>query len=461
MVQVNVGTLAQDPTLPDLAAALDSQAMLKVFRKHLRPIGDTAYEIQSCRLSRIRYRMSFRCILQYTLSLLDPDTGRQRNLLISGTMYADADAARRRFRKLLVEDLAREIPDSLLIFEPVSFVSDLGMLLQVFPYDRKLPTLPLLAAGPPPDLEPLLVTRLGPGDWRAAAWKTESVRYREQIGAVLRYDGRARNTATGEEALRRFYVKVYRDDTGERTLRALGDIRRICDESGESFTVGTPVAYTGCLRALVLEEAPGASLEDVLLDGDDTVETMRKVARDLAAFNQLYMHPEQRYTLMDQISSLERSARLLRWACPNLSPEIDTIVATVADGLEEVRPRPTHRDLKPDHIFLDGARTVFIDLDSFAGADPVLDPALFLAWLAALPDLLPVPRSRARMASRTFASEYFAHVPKSWHDRLYLHYSGALLEVAQGFFRRQEPGWPTKITALVREAEASLGGGIW
>jgi hypothetical protein len=60
-----------------------------------------------------------------------------------------------------------------------------------------------------------------------------------------------------------------------------------------------------------------------------------------------------------------------------------------------------------------------------------------------------------------FAEEYFAHVPRTWHDRLPFHYAGALLEVAHGFFRRQAPDWPGRIAGLVEEARDSLAGKVW
>jgi len=148
-------------------------------------------------------------------------------------------------------------------------------------------------------------------------------------------------------------------------------------------------------------------------------------------------------------------------ACPHLRPEVESIVEGVLAGLEEVPLRPTHRHLSPDHIFLDGERTTFIDLDSFAEADPVLDPAHLLARLAAMPALSPIPRRRARKAAREFAEEYFSHVPGAWQDRLPFHYAGTLLKAANGFFRRQAPDWPDKIATLLEEAKASLAGGVW
>ena len=51
-------------------------------------------------------------------------------------------------------------------FEPFFFIPELEMLVQVFPYDHQLPSLPILMAGPPPTLEPLVLARFGEGDRR-------------------------------------------------------------------------------------------------------------------------------------------------------------------------------------------------------------------------------------------------------------------------------------------------------
>src|SRR3712207_7586074 len=42
------------------------------------------------------------------------------------------------------------------------------------------------------------------------------------------------------------------------------------------------------------------------------------------------------------------------------------IIKGVSAGLEEVPLKPTHRHLSPDHIFLDGDRATFLDLELFA-----------------------------------------------------------------------------------------------
>jgi hypothetical protein len=458
---MSVGSFLADPAFPQLKIATDPALMKQTFRTHLRPVGPKVYDVEDCRFIRLRYRRDSRCFLQYTLRLVEPDTGRERDVQITGLIYAQKDKAEQTWRKLQATDPQQEIPDAWLTFEPVSFVPELEMLVQVFPYDHRLPTLPPLAAGPPPELEPVLLGRFGAGEWRIESWNVEPVRYRDQ-GAVLRYTAKARDAATGGRTERRFYAKVYRHEKGEQTYQALRLLRSQAGVNGEGFSVVRPLAYLSELRALILEEAPGTPLDEILLRESDPPAAVRRVAQALAAFNQGDAPATtRRHLLADQVAVLEKAGRVLGWACPHLRLEVESIIEGVLGGLQEEVPLgPTHRDLSPDHIFLDGERTIFIDLDAFAKADPVLDPAHLLVRLAK-PAQFPIPRQRARTAAREFAEEYFAHVPEAWQDRLPFHYAGALLKAAQGFFRRQAPDWPDKIATLLEEAKASLAGRVW
>jgi hypothetical protein len=107
---------------------------------------------------------------------------------------------------------------------------------------------------------------------------------------------------------------------------------------------------------------------------------------------------------------------------------------------------------------LHGGRPALIDLDAFAEADPLLDIALILSDLAAMPLDSPLPRARAREASQAFVEEYFAHVPESWRDRFPTSYARAVLKRAATISRRQSqmPGWRDKVEALIKEAKSFL-----
>ena len=272
----------------------------------------------------------------------------------------------------------------------------------------------------------------------------------------------ARDDTIGRTDERRFYAKVYRDEGGERTYRALQALRSRIDEDNEKFTVAAPIAYLSELKVLLQEETLGTSLQEMIVQEGDVSPAVRKAAEALAVLHLEHIPTPRRHPLPNEIVALERTGRVLRWACPYLGAEIEETVGAVVASLEEVPPAPTHRDLKLEHILLSGDRLALVDLDGFAEADPVLDVANVLAHLDGMPFRFPLTREDSwSTAAQTFAEEYFSHVPRSWRRRLPIHYAGAVLKVSVGFFRRQEPDWPGRIATLLEEAKASLAGRVW
>ncbi len=116
--------------------------------------------------------------------------------------------------------------------------------------------------------------------------------------------------------------------------------------------------------------------------------------------------------------------------------------------------------MKTDHVFLDGERVTFIDLDSVALGDPVRDPAHLFAHIVARVGMDELPRAQARAAAAVFATEYFARVPEPWRKRFPLHCAGALIEVAGGIFKRQELRWREKVTEAIEDARRAMTGRV-
>jgi len=71
-----------------------------------------------------------------------------------------------------------------------------------------------------------------------------------------------------------------------------------------------------------------------------------------------------------------------------------------------------------------------------------------------------VPAARARAWAAAFVAEYFDRVPAPWRKRFALHCAGALIEVASGLFRHQEPRWREQVAAAVVEAERAMSGDL-
>jgi hypothetical protein len=452
--------LASGSRLPELAVAGDAAQMVEIFRRRLRPIGNVHYDIRACRLSRLRYHESDRCLLRYTLDLVDCKTGAQQTLWVTGLLRAD-DRALQIWRKLRVVDAGTEFLEAFAAFHPIEFIPELRMLVQVFPYDRRLPVSHLIARGRA-SLEATAVATLGPGDWRVERADIEPVRYRPERVAVLRCMIQASDAGTGRTERMALYAKVYRDEEGERAFEALRLLHDRAEDSGNGWTVGKPLVYLSQFNALLMEQAPGTSLQHLLLHGCDPIAAVRKAATALAAFHLERIAAPRRHPLREEMRTVVGAGKLIQHVCPQSSAEVDSILGSIATLVVDAPPRPTHRELKADHMFLDRHRLVLIDLDSFAGADPIVDPARLLAHLAGLRLRFDLPDDGGlRTAAQAFADEYFVHVPPAWRDRLAVHYAGAALKEATGFFRRQEGAWPEKVAALVGEASDSLAGRLW
>ncbi len=83
--RVRPGGFPADPDFPQLAIASDPQRMLELFRRHLEPAAGKGYRIEDCVPVRFRCRQSTaRCVLQYTLRLLEPGTGRRWEQGVTG-----------------------------------------------------------------------------------------------------------------------------------------------------------------------------------------------------------------------------------------------------------------------------------------------------------------------------------------------------------------------------------------
>jgi phosphotransferase family enzyme len=446
-----------DPDFPQLEVATDPQRMFELFRAHLRPVAGRACVIRGCEPFRFRCRQSGgRCVLQYTLQLEDPGTGRRWDQWVTGLLYARPGEAERLWQELRGESCG-ELPDGWSSFEPVAFIPDLQMLVEVFPFDRRLPQLGPLLGGAVGELEPYLLERLSPaGRWEVTRRTVVPTRYRTELGAALKITLGAREAVSARTATVCCYLKVFRNRNAEETyafLQACAD-RPGADASG--FSVVRPLAYLREWRALALEEAAGVTLQELLLNGREPTVVARAVGRAVAAFNRQDVPISQHHTLDEQIADVRRAATLVEWASPGARCAVRQIVTAVENGLEEVAPAPIHRDVKPDHVFLAGDRVQFIDCDAVALGDPARDPAHLFAHIVGGVGLEAMPAAHRAAAAAVFVEEYFAHVPARWRQGFPLHCAGALVEVAAGIFKRQEPNWRRTVPAVVAEAEACL-----
>ena len=447
-----------DPDFPQLPVASDPGRMLEILRAHLRPLPGRNTRILECRPFRFRCKQSTsRCVLQYTLRLLEPGTGREWDHWATGLVFAGAGAAQRAWANLRSVPPAAEIPPAWRCFEPVAFVSELDMVVVLFPCDRRLPQLGQVLMDGGRALEPFVLARLGPGEWHATRRTLEPTRYRTELAAVLRCSIEASDRESGRNQTVRCFLKVYRNERGQRAFDLL---RSWWSQSREEspYSLVRPVAYFDRLGTLALEQAPGLSLREILLAGQEPLAAVRTAARAVAAFNQDDLGIDRTHTLEDQLEQVRKASSMVQWACPALRTEVAAITDAIGTRIAEAPPGPLHGDLKTDHLFLSDDRVILLDADSIALGDPVRDAAHFCSYVTAQVGVETMTRNEARAVAAAFADEYFQHVPASWRKRFQLHYAGALVEVACGIFRHQQPRWLERAEAAIDEARRVMAG---
>jgi aminoglycoside phosphotransferase (APT) family kinase protein len=322
-------------------------------------------------------------------------------------------------------------PDQLV---PVAPVPDLDLVLQVFPFDQRLPALYRLMTGRAPRVEAAIVADLGPGEWQVTAWAAEALRYRVDQRAMVRVTATARNGASGASEDRRLYAKLFRE--GADGARAHAVQRALWERAAartEAFAVARPVAYLEAAQTLLLAEVAGTTLRQVLATAPAPSAAVRQTARAVADLHRIapdeVPFAARRRPARDESARLDKTAAALRDAAPDAAAEIDAVVDAIVAGMDEAPSGPTHFDLKPGHILVDPPHVTLLDFDKLALADPLVDVANFLVFLG---------KERSDRSTdggehdhvHHFLDEYLARVPAAWRAALPARTALALLAEA-------------------------------
>ena len=439
----------------------DTGRMRGVFAEHLRWGDGGRVDVRSCTVAYV-HDAPTRCLLHYDLTVRDPDTGVDRAELVTGFVSGE-DRAEQVARKIL-ETAPAPAPARLI---PVVPVPELDLVLQVFPFDQRLPALHRLMTGSAPLVASAILADLGPGEWRITRWRAEAARYRVDQRAMVRLTVEAHDRASDATRERRAYAKVFRDSAdGQRAFDVQRALWNRVGEREAAFAVARPVAYVAAAQTLLFDEVAGTSLRQVLADPADPSAAIRQTARAMAALHQLALDEvdvaARRRPVRDELVRLEKAASALRPEAPVAGDEIDRIVAGIGTHLSRTAVGPTHFDLKPGHVLFGPAGTTLLDFDKLTVADPMVDVANLLVFLG---------KERVERAAnrgehdlvRTFSDEYFAQVPESWRSGFPAAYALALLVEAatagRGMRGRGERSdRAATVTSLIHQAGRVLDG---
>ena len=407
-------TAPEDETMPQLRTLWNGAAMSAILAAALRPEDGGAAWIRGCRVERVRYRAGERSIILYALDVEERGGGRRR---VWATASTYPDTRGERYHRQLAA-AAAAIPAALLPLAAMAYLPSLRALVQVFPLDRHLPSLPALFQDHA-DLRPLVMAAFGPGAWRILRWSAEPVRYRPALGAAVRIvveaeaAGECTEVQAGRRTSRIVFAKVYRDDEGGVVHENLCTLEAACRRRRDRFSPVHSLGWSPPLRVLVLAQAPGRSLESLLLAGEKEplLKALGSTARALANVHRSPRAGRSRVTKEDMLELTATAVRFISLSIPELRKKAEAVLEALRGQLIDVTPAPAHFDRKDEHVFVDAEHFTFIDLDSMAEGDPVFDPAMLAARLRVLPVQQPVPPPSSRLRSRRFSKATSAGCP--------------------------------------------------
>jgi hypothetical protein len=280
------------------------------------------------------------------------------------------------------------------------------------------------------------------------------VRYRPGKQAVLRVS-LVEEQATGDRGRKLFYIKLRAGAASLETydpLRSLGGSGR-----QRGFCIVSPVANLEADHAAVYEAAPGTSFADLVRCKRLIESYARQIGRGLAAF-----HLSDASALScgngQRLSAKATGAvRSIEWACPAMAPAAKRILSRLEDLPSPSELRPTHYNMKPEHLFLDSDGVIhLIDTESARADDPAIDVGCLLAWLDALHHLAGVSQDRIAAAKRGFEEGYFEGPCAAWRERTEAARAYGGLLVARHSIHHLLPGWEARVAIELERASSSL-----
>jgi hypothetical protein len=439
--------LTADRDLPGFLPALDAVKVARLLEAKVIP---RHMELRDLKVERFRYRASKRAIVLYYAELYGSRSGRIRRTWLTGTIYPNGKAQR------LAQSLGKsgnlaDRPEGL---PGAAYISDLGALIQCFPHDRRMPALKEYQGGSSPALGAFLRSQVDSDGAFSPSVQILPVRYRPGLMATLRVSLNEKPAAS-DDARKTFYVKLRAraDSLGiYDRLRNLSETGRQC-----GFRIVSPVANWEDDRAAVFEAAPGTTFADLICSEGPIDEHARRIGRGLAAFHLSDATSLPRVNGQCFSAKATKAVSLIEWACPAMVATTERILSRLEVLPSPPEPRPTHYDMKPEHIFLDSDGVIhLIDTESVRADDPAIDIGLLLARLDSLEHLAGVPRERIAAAKHGFEEGYFEGAASAWRHRVAAARCYGALLVAKQCIHHLVPGWEARVARELQRASNGL-----
>lgn len=434
-----------DAILPHLSTVVDAAAMAPRLGRLLPLHAGAPVDVRACEVERIKYRPGRNCVVGYRLQV--EIEGRPSERRFNATVYAAAEAVARHDKAC-----ADGAPGA------AHLLDDLDAVVRVFPHDRKLPHLALLADGElmvGHFLPPLVASRWGSRRPAGAATHAVIGYFPEHTCTVVlqaRLDAPAMHW--------RAFGKTRYDDAGAQTHRAMSALWSSDAHRHGAVGYARPLGYDARHRLLWQEGVPAPTLHALLATGPVGPAVLRRVAHAVAALHGTRHVPTTRQvSLADLLAALDHAESLVSRALPRLAGHVRAIVQDLrrrSRDLDDTTRGTLHGDLHSKNILIAPDRACLIDLDRLSHGLPLSEVGSLLAELAARDCAAHghVHHGALEQLVDCYREESSFDAPR---DAVDWHFAAALItERAGRAITSLKPGWATLVPSVIDVARSVL-----
>jgi aminoglycoside phosphotransferase (APT) family kinase protein len=418
----NADLVRRDPGIPGLVVLMDPDALVDAIRPFIVVKG-----LVKATITYIRYKPATNCMIAYKLKIAG------KTLLMHAKAH-DADAVVKLKKALEKKNIAGPFGAG------VVSLKDIGIVVSLFPNDRKLKTLRRLG-----EVEKLrdLLHRIFPDHPDFWDGTLHTLSYKPERRYVARLD-----VSGKPQAVLKFYTpKVFHK----------ARINARVFKSRKHLNIPKKLGSFGSRWILGLNWLQGKMLSEILL-ADDMERAARMVKKTGKALAVLHSHKaiglayRSREAEMSALSAISKALEIL---CPALTEYSKNLEGQLVSWIttQPAINKPIHGDFYAKQALVHDGQISIVDLDEAVFGDPRADIGLFIAHmeLDAVQGIL--HSDQVELFSYALLKGYQNRTGETKIDDINAYTAIGLFQLAHHPFRYCKPNWPKQTKEILNKVE--------
>ena len=384
---ISVKEVPYDEALPQLSVATNTTKMLRIFQEKILGISADdcergfqagTHQLSGCIIEKIKYKPGNNCMVSYRLAVSNRLTKQTENQIFYAKIYKNEEG-NTSFKAASAKKLVR--PRFGL---PLSYISEMNMVVWAFPNDFKLMELERLSN--PVYLRQEVLPEIIRGnfgcEWNIKDVKSDIVHYVPEQTCTVKIGLQLQHARSGHNQSPTFYAKTYDSEEGEEVYQRMLQLWESEARQRGILKMAQPLGYHAMSKSLWQLGLSGLTLIDLEMNNPRFLTYIGKAASTVGALHKSSISCSRSIHLSDLVIKLKEMKEFLPQIIPSckamLYSLIDDLTAQ-SDNLGEHINVTLHGDLHPKNFFVDGGEVFLIDMDDLCCGAPLQEIGSFAA----------------------------------------------------------------------------------